>query len=84
MDVSTVDSVVMLAVISTFRKLSALTPSRYTVSLNTIIESKTRDVFILSQEQKLAIKNSQKEYLEGQFHTNDSVNEEMEKWLQEE
>ena len=65
-------------------KITEINDKAFLIALNTIIESKTRDVFILSQEQKLAIKNSQKEYLEGQFHTNDSVNEEMEKWLQEE
>ena len=65
-------------------KIAEINDEAFLIALNTIIESKTRDVFILSQEQKLAIKNSQKEYLEGQFHTNDSVNEEMEKWLQEE
>ena len=65
-------------------KITEINDKAFLIALNTIIESKTRDVIILSQEQKLAIKNSQKEYLEGQFHTNDSVNEEMEKWLQEE
>jgi hypothetical protein len=65
-------------------KIAEINDEAFLIALNTIIESKTRDVIILSQEQKLAIKNSQKEYLEGQFHTNDSVNEEMEKWLQEE
>ena len=65
-------------------KIAEINDEAFLIALNTIIESKTRDVIILSQEQKLVIKNSQKEYLEGQFHTNDSVNEEMEKWLQEE
>jgi hypothetical protein len=65
-------------------KIAEINDEAFLIALNTIIESKNRDVIILSQEQKLVIKNSQKEYLEGQFHTNDSVNEEMEKWLQEE
>jgi len=50
------------------------------------IESYTPDfqIIILSEQQKKEIQNSQKEYLEGNYFDNDSINEEMEKWLREE
>ena len=51
------------------------------------IESYNQDfqkTIILSAQQKKEIQNSQKEYLEGNYFDNDSVNEEMEKWLREE
>ena len=62
-------------------RIDCITDNDFLNALNTILESKTRDIIILSEEQKLAIKNSQKEYLEGNYIENDSVNEEMEKWL---
>lgn len=51
--------------------------------LNVLVESKIENIIMLSDEQKVIIKNSQKEYLEGNYFTNDAVNEEMEKWLKE-
>ena len=65
-------------------RIDCITDNDFLNALNTILESKTRDIIILSEEQKLAIKNSQIEYLEGNYIENDSVNEEMEKWLREE
>ncbi len=41
-------------------------------------------IIILTEQQKKEIQNSQKEYSEGHYIDNDSVNEEMEKWLREE
>ena len=65
-------------------RIDCITDNDFLNALNTILESKTRDIIILSEEQKLTIKNSQKEYLEGNYFGNDSVNEEIEKWLGEE
>ena len=65
-------------------KIDSITDNDFLNALNIILLSKTRDVIILSEKQKLFIKNSQKEYSDGKFYTNDAVNEEMEKWLQEE
>lgn len=39
---------------------------------------------VLTEQQKKEIQNSQKEYSEVNYFDNDSVNEEMEKWLREE
>ena len=41
-------------------------------------------IIMLTEQQKKEIQNSQKEYFEGHYIDNDSVNEEMEKWLREE
>ena len=65
-------------------RIDCINDDDFLIALNTILLSKTRDVIILSEEQKLVIKKSQKEYSEGKFYTNDTVNEEMEKWLREE
>lgn len=65
-------------------RIDSITDKDFLNALNIILISKTRDVIILSEEQKLAIKKSQKEYAEGKLYTNDAVNEEMEKWLREE
>lgn len=51
------------------------------------IESYNHDLqkpIVLTDQQKKEIQNSQKEYSEGNYFDNDSVNEEMEKWLREE
>lgn len=65
-------------------RIDSITDNDFLNALNIILISNTRDVIILSEEQKLAIKKSQKEYAEGKLYTNDAVNEEMEKWLREE
>lgn len=65
-------------------RIDSITDNDFLNALNIILISKTRDVIILSEEQKLAIKKSQKEYAEGKLYTNDAVNEEMKKWLREE
>jgi hypothetical protein len=65
-------------------RIDSITDNDFLNALNIILLSKTPDIIILSEEQKLAIKKSQVEYSEGKFYTNDAVNEEMEKWLQEE
>jgi hypothetical protein len=50
------------------------------LSHNQVLEK----IIILTEQQKKEIQNSRKEYLEGNYFDNDSVNEEMEKWLREE
>ncbi len=41
-------------------------------------------IIIFTEQQKKEIQDSQKEYLAGNYFDNDSVNEEIEKWLREE
>lgn len=63
-------------------------------AINTILDSKSKsidsgnqdfkNIIILNDQQKKEIQNSKKEYLKGNFIENDVLNEEMEKWLQEE
>jgi len=63
-------------------------------AINTILESKSKSgknynqdlqkIIILSEQQKEEIQNAQKEILKGDFIENDALNEDMEKWLQEE
>ncbi len=65
-------------------RIDSITDNDFLNALNIILLSKTRDIIILSEEEKLVIRKSQKEYSEGKFQTNDAVNEEMEKWLREE
>jgi len=54
--------------------------NRNVISHNEVLEK----TIILSEQQKKEIQNSQKEYLEGNYFDNDSVNEELEKWLRKE
>lgn len=64
-------------------KIDIINDDDFLKALTIIVESKTKNIIMLSDEQKLVIKKSRKEYLEGHYHTNDAVNEEMEKWLKE-
>jgi hypothetical protein len=75
-------------------KISKIDDEVFLSAINTILDSKSKSIeshnqdsekiIILSEQQKKEIQNSQKEYLEGNYFDNDSVNEEMERWLQEE
>lgn len=74
-------------------KISEIDDEVFLSAINTILDSKSESVnhnqgaqkiTILTEQQKKEIQNSQKEYLEGKYFDNDSVNEEMEKWLREE
>ena len=63
-------------------------------AINTILDSKSKNIenynkgsqkiIILTEQKKKEIQNAQKQYLEGNYFDNDSVNEEMERWLREE
>ncbi|MES2543972.1 MAG: hypothetical protein V4548_03740 [Bacteroidota bacterium] len=64
-------------------KITEIKDDTFLKALNTILDSKSETIMILSEQQKESVKKSQKEYLKGQFHSNDTVNEEMEKWLKE-
>lgn len=64
-------------------KISEINDEAFLSAINTILDSKSESILILSDDQKSSIKKSQKEYLEGNYCSNDSVNEEMEKWLKE-
>lgn len=75
-------------------KISEIDDEVFLSAINTILDSKSQTIenynqssqkiIILSEQQKKEIQNSQKEYFEGNYFDNDSVNEEMEKWLREE
>lgn len=62
-------------------RIDFINDKKFLSALNTLIESKTENIIVLTKEQKEIINRSQKEYYEGNFSTNDVVNEEMEKWL---
>lgn len=62
-------------------RIDFINDKKFLSDLNTLIESKTENIIVLTKEQKEIINQSQKEYSEGNFSTNDVVNEEMEKWL---
>ncbi|MCZ8196826.1 MAG: hypothetical protein O9267_04395 [Flavobacterium sp.] len=64
-------------------KISEINDESFLLAINTILDSKSESILILSDDQKSSIKKSQKEYLEGNYFSNDSVNEEMEKWLKQ-
>lgn len=65
-------------------KIDSISDENFLNDLNTLIESKTKNIITLSEEQKQKINDSQKEYSEGNYYDNNLVNEEIEKWLQEE
>jgi hypothetical protein len=76
-------------------KISEIDDEVFLSAINTILDSKSKsiinsnnqvfqNIIILNDQQKKEIQNSQKEYLKGNFIENDVLNEEMEKWLQEE
>jgi hypothetical protein len=65
-------------------RIDAIDDEAFLFAINVILDSKSETIMILSEEQKKSIKNSQNEYLEGNYFDNDLVNEEMKKWLQEE
>lgn len=64
-------------------KISEINDEAFLLAINTILDSKSESILILSEDKKNSIKKSQKEYLEGNYFSNDCVNEEMEKWLKE-
>lgn len=64
-------------------KIHEINDEAFLGAINTILDSKFESILILPDNQKISIKKSQKEYLEGNFYSNDSVNEEMEKWLKD-
>ena len=74
-------------------KIAGIDDEAFLSAINTILDSKAKSVennpdlqtiIMLTEQQKKEIQNSQKKYSEGHYIDNDSVNEEMEKWLREE
>lgn len=75
-------------------KIAGIDDEVFLSAINTILDSKSKSmesnnpdlqkIIMLTEQQKKEIQNSQKEYSEGNYFDNDSVNEEMEKWLREE
>ena len=74
-------------------KIAGIDDEAFLSAINTILDSKAKSgennpdlqtIIMLTKQQKKEIQNSQKEYSEGHYIDNDSVNEEMEKWLREE
>jgi hypothetical protein len=64
-------------------RIDFINDKKFLTALNTLVESKTENIIVLSEEQKTIIKTSQKEYSEGKHTENETVNEEIEKWLRE-
>lgn len=64
-------------------RIDLINDKKILTALNTLVESRIENIIILSNSQKKGIKKSQKVYLEGNFYTNDRVNEEIETWLKE-
>ncbi len=64
-------------------RIDYINDKKFLMALSTLVESKTENIVILSEEQKEIINKSKKEYLEGNYFSNDSVNEEIEQWLKE-
>ena len=60
-------------------KISEINDEAFLSAINTILDSKSESF----EDYNLDLKKSQKEYLEGNYFSNDSVNEEMEKWLKQ-
>lgn len=75
-------------------KIAGIDDEAFLSAINTILDTKAKNtennnpdlqkIIILTKQQKKEIQNSQKEYSKGHYVDNDSVNEEMEKWLREE
>ena len=64
-------------------RIDLINDKKILTALNTLAESSTENILILSDSQKKAIHKSQKDYSEGNYYTNDQVNEEIEAWLKE-
>lgn len=64
-------------------RIDFINDKKFLNALNTLVESKTENIIVLSEGQKTIIKTSQKEYSEGNYIENETVNEEIEKWLRE-
>ena len=64
-------------------RIDYINDKKFLTALHTLVESKTENIIVLTEEQKEIINKSKKEYLQGNYHSNDSVNEEIEQWLKE-
>jgi hypothetical protein len=64
-------------------KISEINDEQFLSEINAVLDHRKSYIISLSEEQKISIKKSQAEYLQGNFIENDVLNEEMEKWLKE-
>lgn len=64
-------------------KIDTVTDEKILSEIDAILNNSSEPIIMLTKEQKIAIKKSQIEYLEGKFIENDVLNEEIEKWLNE-
>jgi hypothetical protein len=64
-------------------KINEINDEAFLKAINTILDSKSEHILMLSDNQKASIQKSREEYIKGNYQTNDAVNEEMEKWLKE-
>ena len=64
-------------------RIDFINDKKFLTALNTLVESKTENIIVLTNDQKEIINKSKKEYLEGNYFSNDSLNEEIEQWLKE-
>lgn len=64
-------------------RIDYINDEKFLNALYTLVESKTENIIVLNEEQKAAINKAKKEYSEGNYLTNDAVNEDIEQWLKE-
>jgi len=64
-------------------RIDCINDKKFLTAIHTLVESKTENIIVLSNEQKQEIEKSKQEYREGNYFSNDAVNEEIEQWLKE-
>lgn len=64
-------------------RIDYINDMKFLNALHTLVESKTENIIVLNEFQKEIINKSKKEFLEGNYFTNDSVNKEIKQWLRE-
>ncbi|MGV9004107.1 hypothetical protein [Flavobacterium sp.] len=64
-------------------RIDIINDVKFLTALHTLVESKTDTIIVLNEEQKEIVNKSKKEYVEGNYFSNDAVNEEIEQWLKE-
>lgn len=64
-------------------QIDSINDKKLLSAIFSFLETKTKDVINLTEQQKEEIREAQKEYQEGKHFENNLVNEEIEKWLKE-
>jgi len=65
-------------------RIAAINDKSFLTAIKTIIESKSEsEIYKTTPEQKQHIKESQEQIARGDYHTNEQVEMEIDKWLKE-